>query len=70
MDEFTTKNWKLERSEDNFANSKCRVTGKGVIDDFYMYPSGYICLPSATPSPDVCPLTGQILTPYPVLKNL
>ena len=64
VEDFKSKNWKIEREQDNFKSNQCRVTGKSISDDFYMYPAGYICLPSAAPSPDVCPLTGNLLSPY------
>jgi len=64
IEDFNSTNWKLERSDSDFQTSKCRVTGKRIGEDFYMYPAGYICLPSAAASPDVCPLTGDLLTPY------
>ena len=56
----------LERNEEDYTGFQCKITGKRIGEDFYMYPAGYVCLPHAAASPDVCPLTGELLSPYPV----
>lgn len=65
LGEYDTMNFKKDRSESNWRSHQCQVTGRVITDDFYMFPSGYICLPSAAASPFVCPLTGKMLTSFP-----
>ena len=37
----------LERNENDYSGFQCKITGKRIEDDFYMFPAGYICLPQA-----------------------
>ncbi|CAG5111948.1 Oidioi.mRNA.OKI2018_I69.chr2.g6216.t1.cds [Oikopleura dioica] len=62
MEDIKDKNIMLERSEENWRNNQCKVSGKRIQDDFYLYPKGYVCLPSAAASPFVCPLSGTLLS--------
>ncbi|CBY32845.1 unnamed protein product [Oikopleura dioica] len=64
MDDIKDKNVMIERSEQNWKNNKCKVSGKRIEDDFYLFPKGYICLPSAAASAFVCPLSGSLLSSF------
>lgn len=37
----------LERNENDYSGFQCKITGRRIEDDFYMFPAGYICLPQA-----------------------
>ena len=41
MDDIKDKNVMIERSEENWKNNKCKVSGKKIDDDFYLYPKGF-----------------------------
>ena len=66
---FSESNFKLERNEDDDYSNTCKISGKRIKQDFYLYPAGYICSVKAAPSPDVCPLTGQFLSVYKPKKT-
>ena len=39
IENFKTKNIKIERSAEDPYSNRCKVTGKSIKSDFYLYPS-------------------------------
>ena len=61
IEQFTRDNVCIERNSGDYSN-RCKVTGKTIKEDFYLFPTGIICLPNAAASTDVDPLTGEFLS--------
>lgn len=62
IEQFKRDNICIERNNGGDYSNRCKVTGKTIKEDFYLFPSGIICLPTAAASTDVDPLTGEFLS--------